>query len=127
MLWPSIDYDVLHIPTTTCLDELQGLQLFPSLEEVMIGFYSVDAWSQLDNTLYGDVVNSGAKFVLNAILKNQKACLGKDEILEFLQYEGRSFRVLVKLYLTVPRHSYRYRAPSGELVERPAQLVSHLA
>ena len=93
----------------------------------MIGFYSVDAWSQLDNTLYGDVVNSGAKFVLNAILKNQKACLGKDEIFEFLQYEGRSFRVLVKLHLTVHRHSYRYRASPGELVERPGQLVTHLA
>jgi hypothetical protein len=43
MLWPSINYEVLDIPTTTCLDEQQGLQLFLSLEEAMIGFYSVDA------------------------------------------------------------------------------------
>jgi hypothetical protein len=36
--------------------------------------------------LYSDVVNGGAKCVLTAILKNQKACQGKDEMSEFLQY-----------------------------------------
>jgi hypothetical protein len=75
MLWPSIECDVDDIPATTCMEELQGLQFSPSLKEVMIGMYLVDAVDELDYMLYDDVVQDRAEFVLSAILQNPRACL----------------------------------------------------